>query len=72
MSDYIFPTKWEMLKLRVLSHFSKKAREQLYYIKLDIYYWYLWQSKQRKILEDLYSSTLSVYSKRLVNWIGGS
>jgi len=41
---YIGESKWEMLKLKVLSFLgSKKAKERLYYIHLDFYYWWKWQ-----------------------------
>ncbi len=41
---YIGETKWQMFKLKALSFFgSKKAKQQLYYIYLDYYYWWQWQ-----------------------------
>jgi hypothetical protein len=67
---YIFPTKWEMFKLKLLSRLgSKKAKQDLYYINLDIYYWFLWQQQQKKIIDNLSSITSDIYGKKLVNWI---
>ncbi len=42
--ETIYPfNKWEIVKLKVLSIFSKRAKEQLKYVRLDMYYWYKWQ-----------------------------
>ena len=41
---YIRESKTMIFKLKVLSFLgSKKAKERLYYIYLDFYYWWKWQ-----------------------------